>query len=379
MQVTDRVDATRAWVGTALAAVAALVVGSFVFTERVYWGFVWQYFWGPVYADANNAVCAVHDGSGTGLRSTGQACRAAVEQGHVVAEPGYTLVSEVGYMAILLFMLVGVYLLVRGLGIGADRDVFYALVPFMLFGGALRVVEDANDAVVEGASQALSYPWNAFIISPVIYFTVFVVTLVALVVTKKLAERGSLESYTVSFGLVGVAAFLLTFAYLLYLAATTEFVAFHVQVLVVVVGTATLLAVAVFRGVDRFAPAINDGTGNIGLVVIWGHAIDGVANVVAADWMGALGLDLAYSPKHPANEFVIEATEAVLPASLAGSLGTSWPFLLVKLLVAVAVVWIFDEEIFEDSPRYALLLLTAIVAVGLGPGTRDMIRATFGI
>jgi uncharacterized membrane protein len=51
----------------------------------------------------------------------------------------------------------------------------------------------------------------------------------------------------------------------------------------------------------------------------------------------------------------------------------------VKLVVALAVVWIFDEQIFEDNPRYAILLLVAIVAVGLGPGTRDMIRATFGI
>jgi uncharacterized membrane protein len=45
----------------------------------------------------------------------------------------------------------------------------------------------------------------------------------------------------------------------------------------------------------------------------------------------------------------------------------------------VAVVWVFDREIFEESPRYAYLLLIAILAVGLGPGTRDMLRATLGI
>jgi len=51
----------------------------------------------------------------------------------------------------------------------------------------------------------------------------------------------------------------------------------------------------------------------------------------------------------------------------------------VKVLAAVFVVWVFDEAIFEESPRYAILLLIAIVAVGLGPGSRDMLRATFGI
>ena len=64
---------------------------------------------------------------------------------------------------------------------------------------------------------------------------------------------------------------------------------------------------------------------------------------------------------------------------LVGLAGTAWPFLLVKIVAALAVVWVFDEQIFEESPRYAILLLIAIVAVGLGPGTRDMLRATFGI
>jgi uncharacterized membrane protein len=33
----------------------------------------------------------------------------------------------------------------------------------------------------------------------------------------------------------------------------------------------------------------------------------------------------------------------------------------------------------EESPRYSIIMLVAILAVGLGPGTRDMLRATFGI
>jgi uncharacterized membrane protein len=51
----------------------------------------------------------------------------------------------------------------------------------------------------------------------------------------------------------------------------------------------------------------------------------------------------------------------------------------VKLVAATVVVWVFDEQIFEESPRYTMLLLVAVLAVGLGPGTRDMLRATFGV
>ncbi|MFB6130654.1 MAG: DUF63 family protein, partial [Salinigranum sp.] len=46
---------------------------------------------------------------------------------------------------------------------------------------------------------------------------------------------------------------------------------------------------------------------------------------------------------------------------------------------ATFVVWVFEEDIFEESPRYAMLLLVAVLAVGLGPGTRDMLRATLGV
>jgi uncharacterized membrane protein len=379
MQVTEQIDARRAWTVGALAGVAALILGSLAFYDAVYRGFVWQYFWGPVYADANNAVCAVHSGGASELVYDQLACQQATTAGRIVAEPGYTLVSEVGYMIVLLFGLVGVLQLLRNLDVGRDRGMFFSLVPFMLFGGALRVVEDANDAVPEGATQAIAYPWNTLIISPIIYFTVFFVTLASLLVTLRLRNKGYVETYVRPMAAVGSAVFLLSFGYLVALALTADYVEFYPQVLLSVVAIATLLAGGLYLGVDRLSPRINAGTGLIGLVVLWGHAIDGVANVIAADWLGALGVNAIYSPKHPANAFIINTAETVLPTSVLTALGSSWPFLLVKLVVALSVVWIFDREIFDESPRYALLLLTAIVAVGLGPGTRDMIRATFGI
>ena len=110
------------------------------------------------------------------------------------------------------------------------------------------------------------------------------------------------------------------------------------------------------------------------------HAIDGVANVVAADWLPTLGHPLeSYSAKHVVNRAIISVTETVQPAAVSAAVGTSWPFLVVKLVVALAVVWLFDEVIFEETPRYAVLLLVAASAVGLGPGTRDMLRVTFAI
>jgi uncharacterized membrane protein len=140
-----------------------------------------------------------------------------------------------------------------------------------------------------------------------------------------------------------------------------------------------VLAYGLYRAFDRWAPGLNAGTRRIGLVVLFGHALDGVANVLASDWAGLLGLPFAYSPKHPINRFIIDITQAVVPAGLVEAIGSAWPFLLVKLVAASIVLALFDRSVFDESPRYAVLLLVAILAVGLGPGTRDMIRATFGI
>jgi uncharacterized membrane protein len=375
--VSERVgvDPERLWVGSVLAMVLALVGGSLAFPRIVYDRFVWQYFWGPVQADANSAACAVDPSGGVEYLGSASACAAAAGP---VAYPGYTLVSEVGYMITLLVMLSGVVFLLRRLDIGTGRRFFYALFPFMLFGGALRVVEDANDT--PGAAETLiSYPWNTLVISPIIYFTVFAVTLVAVVGCVALQRRGVTETYELPLFVAGTAILAVTLGYLVAMAVGTEDVVFYPQVLVVILLGATLAAGATWALIERFAPGINAGTERIGFVIIWGHAVDGVANVVGLDWMTALGAGRNLVPKHPVNQAVVDIAAATLPPSVLAVTGDAWPFLLVKLAAATFVVWVFEESVFEESPRFTMLLLVAVLAVGLGPGTRDMLRATFGV
>jgi uncharacterized membrane protein len=376
-------DRGRTWLATFGAVVAAFAVGVLLAPELVWDRFLWHYFWGPVYADANNAVCAVMQSGGPELLFSQNACGAA-EANAVVAEPGYTVVSEIGYAVTLVFFLVGLLELLNRLEIGETKELFFALVPFMFFGGALRVVEDANDTVPQGAEPLISYPLNTLIISPIIYFTVFFVTLAVLVAAVVAERRGLVASYGRPVFAFGWLALLATVAFTYYyvdaaLADAFAGAGFYPQMTGLTIGLAAVLAVAVYGLVDRVKPEINAGTGLVGLVVLFGHAVDGVANVIAADWIGAIGVPVEYGAKHPVNRFIIEFTESVQPASLSAVIGTSWAFLVVKLVAATLVVWVFDERIFEEEPRYAVLLLVAILAVGLGPGSRDMLRATFGI
>jgi uncharacterized membrane protein len=370
--------AARLWVASFVGIVVLVAGAAVAMPIRVWDRFLWQYFWGPVYADAKAASCAVMTDSGP--EPLYQGCTAAIESGQVVAEPGYTVVSEVGYMLILIYMLVGVYLLLERLDIADDPNLYFAFVPFMLLGGALRVVEDGTDRAVEaGVAPLVEYPLSSLIISPVIYGTVFLMTLLALVGALALQRRGYVESYYRTTAGIGTALVVFTLAYLTFGALTTDYSTLYLSVLVVTVGLASALSYGLYRPFEVYAPEVNDGTGYIGLLVIWGHAIDGVANVLLADWLEVLNVPLTYYPKHPANAFIIARTETLQPAGVTAAIGTSWPFLFIKLGVASAVVWLFNDEFLDESPRYALLLLVAVTAVGLGPGTRDMLRAAFAI
>jgi uncharacterized membrane protein len=363
--VADRlgVSGTTAWLGGVTAAVVALVLGSLAFPETVYDGFIWHYFWGPVQADAQSAYCAIRPGSTVEYLYSASECSAATEP---VAYPGYTLVSEVGYAVTLIVALSGVVILLRRLDIARTKRFFYAMVPFFFLGGALRVVEDVDNAATD--TTIIPYPWDTLLISPIIYFTLFFLTLAVVVgAVLFVRDRGG-EDYERSILAVGSLILAGTLGYLLFLAATDgNPVVFRPQVIgVMLLGTA-VSTVATWYATKEWLPSIHDGTGRAGLVVIFAHALDGVANVVGLDYMTLLGAGPNLVPKHPVNQFVVDTA------------GAAWPFLVVKLLAAIFVLYVLDGRLFEESPRYGILLLIAVTAVGMGPGTRDMLRATIGV
>ncbi|GAA0554904.1 DUF63 family protein [Halorubrum ejinorense] len=380
--VADRFDLSpeRAWAAVVGGATALLALGSVVFPRLVYDRFLWRYFWGPVVADGEGAQCAVRDGGVTELLGSSGACQSAVAAGEVVAFPGYTTVSTLSYVVILLGMLIGVVFLLRRLDIGTELRFFFALFPFMLLGGAMRTVEDAGvAATAAGVEPLIPFPASAVLISPFIYFTVFAFTLACVMAAYGLDRRGIVDDYArplFASGAVGLAA---AVGYLSYLAATTDYVEFYPQVLVPTLVIATVATAVTWAIATREIPTIRQGTGAAGIVIIWGHAIDGVANVIGLNWMPALTGTANLVPKHVVNRLIVDWTARLLPDSVLAVTGDAWPFLLVKLAAATFVVWVFNGEMKDESPRYTILLLITVLAVGLGPGTRDMLRATFGV
>ncbi|WP_254764176.1 DUF63 family protein [Natrinema marinum] len=370
----DRYGAERVWAATVASLAAVVVLGAVLFPQRVYVDIIWQYFWGPVVADAHSWPCVAW-ADGATVR-----CSQAPPNAGPTAEPGYTFVSYAGYIPTLILFLIGAIFAVRRLQIERYRVGFFALFPFMLFGGALRVVEDANAAAFAATGEmAIQLPWSGFIISPLIYFTVFFIALAAVASSVWLERNDHVSGY--EYPLVGIGTVLLTVSigYLAYTAATEPYAEFYPLIPLVILVGATLTTAITWVAIERFAPELNRGTRYMGLVVIWAHAVDGVANVVGLDWATTLGLPANLVPKHPINRAIAQTTADVLPADIVSATGSAWPFLFVKIAAAVFIIWIFDDTVFEENPRYAVLLMITVVAVGLGPGTRDMLRATFGV
>lgn len=367
---SDRQRLERLW-GLATGGLALLLaVGALVFPRTVYDRFLWQYFWGPVEADGRGLSCVARADGETYVPET---CAEGMTPG-VVAEPGYTVVSTVGYAVVLLLLLVGVYFLIDRLDVADDRSFVYAIVPFVFLGGALRTVEDASIAMLEATgTPALPFPYTAAIISPFIYFLVFGLTVGALVVSVHAARRGIVRGYEKPLGLIGTAALVVTVGYLAVLSATTDVLTADWLIPAITLGGATLIAGGIWALTERYAPVVNAGTGRVGAVIVWGHAVDGIANVLTLDWIGG------YTPKHVVNAGVRNVTRAIQPAWLSDTIGITWPFLPLKVAVATGIVWLFDDRMLEESPRYTVLLLVVVLAVGLGPGTRDFLRATLGI
>ena len=373
----DRFDPEKAWAAVVAALALAGTLGSLLFPKQVYDQWIWKYYWGPVAADGKGANCAVMQDGDVEFYTESAQCAGA---SGIVAEPGYTVISTISYALLLVLLLAGVYFLIERLDIDAKVSALYALFPWVLFGGALRTVEDASVSLLAATGDpAIPFPWTAAIISPFIYVTVFLLAVVAIVASVRLEREGRVDRWERPFGIAGSAMFLIALGSLIYLSLTTEAVGFSAGVLVVTLLGATLATGLAWTVTKEYWPEVHLGTGAAGLLVIWGHSIDGFANVISLDWADEFGLAYDYEPKHVVNSGIQDVTRAIQPESVNEAIGVTWPFIPVKVVVAVVVLWLFNDEILEESPRYAVLMLLAVLAVGLGPGTRDVLRATFGV
>jgi uncharacterized membrane protein len=370
-------DGFSAWLAAAVVAAVVLAGGMVLHPRQVFDRFVWQEFVGPLQAESAAAQCAVLLPGGA-FRAVGvDACAAAVAEGQLVAEAGFSPTATAVYAAGLLFLVTGGMLLLKRQGLFRGRRFFYATLPFLALGGALLALSDGLATLPRGPAGLVGYPAGLLLTEPVVYALLVVLPVAALSVATTLADRGLVERYehvstTAAVALLGLAVGgLASVAY-----RTTE-MGLHLRGVPALLVAATLLALGVWVGFARLFPEVVDRIGSMGLVVLWAYLLHGVVAVVAVDWATALG----FVPGRAADglvAIVADLSASALPASVATVTKLAWPFLLLQGAIALVVAASFEREVVRED-ELALVLLVAVLGVALVPAVRGLLRLAVGL
>ena len=276
-----------------------------------------------------------------------------------------------------------------------ERFVF-ASVPLLILGGVVRVLEDAD---------MFEPPLQYFFISPLVYGALVIYGLFVLA-AGVWVSRSSLPSLTKGLGLVSAA--ILIYGLWWYF-APGEWL--HPSSWALLVLCAAALTAEFYRSAPLRDPVLFFGITNILVLVwtylnlaqnkmenpemLWATLIFALFSMYLV-WLGSLGLGISskitplywllffghfidgsatflgideygYSEKHVLPDFFIEY------------FGTAIVMIPLKFLVVTGVIYAIEtENSKEEEPEMISLLLMFLLALGLGPGTRDVLRIMFG-
>lgn len=247
------------------------------------------------------------------------------------------------------------YLLVLGVGVAIlaaalirldppfDERTVLALVPWMGVGGSLHVVY-----VLALAPVSI----EPFLGTPAVYISTAIIAGMVWIVGLRLTERSDPVLGIVGMvGLVGVVVYVLTGS----LDTGWLWPVVAVALSIVVTGI-------VWGGLAYGLPRVVSVTAGSGLAVVFGHVLDGISTAIGVDVLQA-------GERSPVPRAIMRLAEQLPTAE---ALGAGWLFVLVKVLMAVGIVWLFVPFV-EDTERQGHVVLALLAAVGLGPGVHNLL------
>ncbi|HQP71330.1 MAG TPA: DUF63 family protein [Methanoculleus sp.] len=257
----------------------------------------------------------------------------------------YTLVDTLTYALILI---AAVYLLYRGLrryGIAIDDELVLATLPYVVFGGLLRVVEDTG---------MITSDLRFLLITPLIFFVVALIAGVALFGGKIAENAGIVSRYSKVYAGVGIAGSFLSGAALVWFGLTETTIALGVLAAILTLAAVTSVALWAFLAyVLKWGYVSN----LLYKLLIFGHMLDASAT--------SYGIDL-----HP----VHYVEQHVVGGALIDATGTAFSMFLLKFAVIVPAVYVLELYRHEGDTGFWHLILLAMVVVGMAPGIRDLTR-----
>lgn len=254
----------------------------------------------------------------------------------------YTLVDTLTYALILIVAVFLIYRWMQRAGLAFDRQLLFATLPWVVFGGLARVVEDAG---------MLEAPWRYLLITPLIFFVIFFYAVVVLYLCHRLLGERGVRVY----GMVGVLSAAVALALLLWHGATVSTI--DLMVPAVILGLAAVTSLALWA-LLRYGFRWEYASDRIYQVLIAGHMLDASAT--------SYGIDL-----HPLGY----VEQHVVGSSLIAATGTGFAMFPLKLLVLIPGIFVLELYRREESATsFWHLIVLAMIVVGLAPGVRDMMR-----
>lgn len=128
-----------------------------------------------------------------------------------------------------------------------------------------------------------------------------------------------------------------------------------------------LIAGTAWIGLRRWRSGAAEATGLAGALVLASHTLDGVTTVVGLDVLDG-------AERSPLVDALIGVWGDLPTAEV---LGEAWPFVPLKVALALVIIALVAEPM-EESPSFARLLMIAVAALGLAPGVNNLLLFLVG-
>jgi uncharacterized membrane protein len=264
----------------------------------------------------------------------------------IIYDSGYNPVNTITWALVLGICIFGVVRLLERMRVKIDERFILSVMPFVVAGSSLRVIEDAG---------VFRPPLQYLFITPTIYFVVFAVTVMCLLVSRWLHNSGKVKDFHATFAAFGTVWFAANILVLLYVEDIVR-----PSVPVLILGGGTLIAFLVYKLTEYSGFGLLSN--RLNLSILWVHLLDASSTIVGIDMLG-------YYEKH------------VVPAYLIDLTGTATVMYPLKLAIFLPVLYLLDTQFDEDDEAQTLktFVKMVIIVLGLSPACRNTIRMTLGI
>ena len=258
----------------------------------------------------------------------------------IIYDTGYNPVNTLTWALLLGLSIFAVLKSLKKLGVEIDDKFIAAVVPYILAGASMRVIEDA---------ELLQPPLKYMLITPLIYFLIFFCAVFILFISLWTSRT----NYKLLFGGAGVIWFFTNMAILLW---TEELIA--PWVITAVTGIAGVITVVIYA--IAVESGVNFLTDKLNVSVLAVQLLDATSTYIGIDLLG-------YSGKHVVENFIVEYT------------GSAVGMYLLKLGIVIPVLYLLDTQFQGEDKELKNIVLLALITIGLAPAVRNTLRMVFGI